>query len=338
MGTISLTGIAGLTLGGGFGHLSRLYGWTADNLVGMDVVTADARLVHASLTENEDLFWGLRGGGGNFGVVTGFDYKLYPVGPEVVGGMVIWPASEAVQVFELYRMLAERAPRELSLFILMRQAPVSPLFPAEMHGNPIVALGACCTGNIEEGERLVAPIKAFGSPIADTLKRQSYLNVQTMFDAFQPDGRRQYWKSEYFPNLGSSLGEKLVEHTLSMCSPHSMLFMEDISGSLNDQPVDFSPVGNRDARYILLILGSWERDSDDAQNIAWARAAWKDIQPYTTGGTYLNALSEDDGKDRKAAALGNSLQRLADIKAKWDPENIFRTNHNILPVAHPNMM
>jgi FAD/FMN-containing dehydrogenase len=178
LGFISLTGIAGLTLGGGFGYLTRRWGWTTDNVVGMDVVTADARLVRASSDENADLFWGLRGGGGNFGVVTGIDYKLFPVGPDIVGGLVAWPASEAPRVLEMYRTLAEQAPPELTLVVLMRPAPPAPWLPKDMHGKPIVAMLACYSGSVEEGEKAVAPIKSFGKPIGDVLVRRPYTQLQ----------------------------------------------------------------------------------------------------------------------------------------------------------------
>ena len=228
LGFVSLTGIAGLTLGGGFGYLTRRWGWTADNVAGMDVVTADARLVHAGSDENADLFWGLRGGGGNFGVVTGIDYVLHPVGPEVVGGVVAWPASAAPKVLEL------------------------------------------C--------------------------------------------------------------EKLIDHAAKIRSPHSSIGLMHIGGALNSLNDDHSPVGNRDAHYVLNLAGSWEQAGEDRANIEWAREAWHDIKSFSTGGTYINFLTEDEGPERTKAALGKGLQRLAEVKARWDPENIFRTNRNIKPV------
>ena len=190
LGFVSATGIAGLTLGGGFGYLTRRWGWTSDNVLGMNVVTADARLVRASSDENADLFWGLRGGGGNFGVVTGIDYALYPVGPEVVGGVVAWPAGEAPKVLELYRTLAEKAPPELTLVALMRPAPPAPWLPKDWHGKPIIALLACCSGRPEDGEKLVAPIKAYSSPVGDVLVRRPYTQLQKILDATQPKGPR----------------------------------------------------------------------------------------------------------------------------------------------------
>ena len=331
LGFVSLTGIAGLTLGGGFGYLTRRWGWTSDNVVGMDLVTADARLVHASSDENADLFWGLRGGGGNFGVVTGIDYALYPVGPEIVGGVVAWPAAEAPKVLELYRTLAEKSAPELTLVVLIRPAPPAPWLPKDMHGKPIVALLACYSGKPEEGEKAVAAIKSFGSPIGDVLVRRPYAQMQSLLDATQPKGRRYYWKSEYISRVDPALCEKLIEHAAKIRSPHSMVGLFQIAGALNRLNVDHSPVGNRDARYVLNLAGSWEQAGEDTANVEWARAAWNDIKSFSTGGTYINFLTEDEGPERIEAALGKGLQRLAEIKAKWDPQNVFRTNRNIKP-------
>jgi len=331
LGFVSLTGVAGLTLGGGFGYLTRRWGWTSDNVVGMDVVTADARLVRASSEENADLFWGLRGGGGNFGVVTGIDYALHPVGPEVVGGLVAWPASEAPGVLELYRTLAAKAPPELTLVVLMRPAPPAPWLPKEMHGQPIVAMLACYSGNPEEGEKAVAPIKSFGQPIGDVLVRRPYTQLQALLDATQPKGRRYYWKSEYLPRIEPALCEKFMEHAARIRSPYSAVILFQIEGALNRLEEEHSPVGNRDAHYVLNIAGSWERAEEDGANIAWAREAWREMQPFSTGGTYLNFLNAEEGPERTEAALGQGLRRLAEVKAKWDPQNVFRTNRNIKP-------
>jgi hypothetical protein len=332
LGFISLTGVAGLTLGGGIGYLTRRWGWTADNVVGMDIVTSDAELVRASGDENADLFWGLRGGGGNFGVVTGIEYVLHRVGPEIVGGAVAWPASEAPAVLDLYATLAEQAPPELTLVALMRPAPPAPWLPKERHGTPIVTLLACHTGNPDEGEKAVAPIKSFGKPIGDVLIRRTYVQMQSLLDATQPKGRRYYWKSEYLPRIEPALSDQVIEHAARIRSPHSAIALFQMGGALNRLGADHSPVGNRDARYLLTITGSWERPDDDHANIDWVRQAWSDMKRFSTGGTYINFLTEDDGAERMEAALGTSLQELSRVKARWDPQNFFRTNRNIQPV------
>jgi FAD/FMN-containing dehydrogenase len=331
LGFISATGIAGLTLGGGIGYLTKRWGWTSDTVAAMNVVTADARTVRASNDENPDLFWGLRGGGGNFGVVTGIDYTLYPVGPEIVGGAVAWPASEAPRVLELYRTLAEEAPPELTLVAFMRPAPPAPWLPQEWHRKPIVAMLACWSGSLEEGEKAVAPIKSFGKPIGDVLVRRPYVQMQSLLDATQPKGRRYYWKSEYLPRIDPALCEKVIEHAARIPSPHSAVILFQIGGALNGVAQDHSPAGNRDARYLLNVAGSWEQAGDDAANIAWARTAWSDMRQFSTGGTYINFLTEDEPPERIEAALGAALQRLAQVKSRWDPENVFRTNRNIKP-------
>jgi FAD/FMN-containing dehydrogenase len=333
LGFISLTGIAGLTLGGGFGYLTRRYGWTSDSVLGFDVVTADGRLVRASNDHNPDLFWGLRGGGGNFGVVTGIDYAVFPVGREIVGGLVAWPASEAPGVLELYRTLAEAAPPELTLVTLMRMAPPAPWLPKDIHGKAIIAILACHSGKPEEGEKAVTPIKAYGKPVGDVLIRRPYAQLQSLLDATQPKGRRYYWKSEYLASVPPALCEKVMAHAEKIRSPHSAVILFQIGGALNLLPDDHSAVGNRNARYVLNVAGSWEQARDDQANIEWARAAWSDMKPFSTGGTYINFLTEDEGPERTEAALGKGLQRLAQVKTKWDPENVFRTNRNIKPLA-----
>jgi FAD/FMN-containing dehydrogenase len=331
LGFVSATGVAGLTLGGGFGYLTRRWGWTTDNVLAMDIVTADGRVVRASADEHPDLYWGLRGGGGNFGVVTSLDYALHPVGPEVVGGLVAWPASEAPAVLELYRTLAESAPPELTLVALMRNAPPAPWLPKERHGTPIVAILACHSGDLAEGERAVAPIKKFGRPIGDVLVRRPYTQLQTLLDATQPKGRRYYWKSEFLPRIDPDLCAGVIEHAARIRSPHSAVILFQVSGALNRHAPDHSPVGNRGAHFVLNIAGSWERPGDDAENVEWARTAWLALRRFSTGGTYVNFLNSDEVSSRLDAALGDAVRRLTEIKTAWDPGNLFRTNHNVLP-------
>jgi FAD/FMN-containing dehydrogenase len=331
LGFVSATGITGLTLGGGFGYLTRRWGWTSDTVLGMDVVTADAQLVRASENENPDLFWGLRGGGGNFGVVTGIDYQLYPVGPEVVGGLVAWPASEAPKILELYRTLAEQAPPELTLVTLMRPAPPAPWLPKEWHGKLIIAILACHSGPPQDGEKAVAPIKAFGKPIGDVLVRRPYTQLQGLLDATQPKGRRYYWKSEYLQRIEPAACEKFMAHADKITSPHSAVIFFQLGGALTKLDAAHSPAGNRDAHYVLNIAAAWDQPKDDETNIAWARTAWNDMKAFSTGGNYINFLTQDESPDRVEAALGKALGRLAQVKATWDPENVFRTNRNIEP-------
>jgi FAD/FMN-containing dehydrogenase len=331
LGFVSNTGIAGLTLGGGFGYLTRKFGWTSDNVVAMEVVTADGRVVRASEEENPDLFWGLRGGGGNFGVVTGVEYKLYPLGPEIMAGAIAWRGEDAHEVLEMYHDLIEQAPPELTCAAVLRPAPPAPWLPADVHGKLIIALFVCHAGPVEEGERDVAAIKAFGSPVGDIIQRRPYTTQQSMLDATQPSGRRYYWKSEYVPGSSPELLAKVREHAGNFVSPHSAIVLFPIDGALEGLPEDHSAVGNRTARLVVNITSSWERAEDDETNIEWARAGWEQIKGFSTGGTYINFLTEDEGDDRIRAALGKNYERLVEVKTKWDPRNLFRINKNIAP-------
>lgn len=333
LGFVSATGVAGLTLGGGFGYLSRRFGWTSDTVRSMDVVTADGRQVRASEKENADLFWGLRGGGGNFGVVTGIEYELHPVGPEIVGGAVAWRAESAPEVLEAFRRAAADAPPELTLVAVMRKAPPAPWLDKDVHGKLIVMLLACYSGKQDEGERLLAPLKALGRPVGDILQRRPYVTLQSLLDATQPKGRRYYWKSEYLPDIESELLAKVREHAGRITSPHSAVIVFQLGGEIATRPSSHSAVGNRDAAAVLNIPASWEKPEDDAANVEWARSSWRDMKRFSTGGTYVNFLTEEETGERVAAAYGENLERLARIKARWDPDNFFRMNKNISPSA-----
>jgi FAD/FMN-containing dehydrogenase len=333
LGFVSATGIAGLTLGGGFGYLTRRFGWTSDPVLSMDVVTADGRIVRASEAENADLFWALRGGGGNCGVVTSFEYRLHPVGPEIVAGVVAWPGEEAPKVLELFRAVAADAPPELSVVALLRLAPPAPWLPKEIHGKPIAALVVCDTGPLADAERRVAPIKGFAKPVGDIVQRRTYCSQQCLLDGTQPKGRRYYWKSEYLPGLDDDLLGRFLANGRGIPSPHSAVILFPIGGALHRLPADHSPAGNRDAAWVLNITASWDRPEDDAVNVEWARAIWRDMRRFSTGGTYVNFLTEEEAGDRVRSAYGANWERLVDVKTKWDPGNLFRTNKNVAPRA-----
>jgi FAD/FMN-containing dehydrogenase len=331
LGFISATGIAGLTLGGGFGYLSRRSGWTCDNVIAFDVVTADGRLVRATESDHPDLFWALRGGGGNFGVVTGFTYRLIEVGPEIVAGAIAWPADEAPRVLELFRTMSAELPPECVILAGLRKAPPAPWIAKEYHGKDIVALFICHSGSVAEGERLVAPIKRLAKPVGDIVQRRTYVSQQSLLDATQPKGRRCYWKSEYLPGHEPELLSLARSHAERIGSPHSAVLFFPLDGALNRQGADHSPAGNRDARSVFNIAAAWEKPEDDAANIAWARTAWEDMRRFSTGGTYVNFLTEEEGGDRIHAAYGRHYARLAEVKRQWDPTNVFRGNKNIPP-------
>jgi FAD/FMN-containing dehydrogenase len=331
LGFVSETGIAGLTLGGGFGYLTKKYGWTSDTVLSMQVVAADGRLLRASEDENSDLFWALRGGGGNFGVVTDFEYKLFPVGPQIVAGAIAWPAEYSKEVFELFHSITENAPPELTCVAGLRIAPPAPWLVKDIHGKPIVALFVCHSGEVAEGEKLVAPLKALGSPVGDILQKRPYVAQQSLLDATQPKGRRYYWKSEYLPKLDPQALIVASEHAKNIVSPHSAILFFPLHGALNNLPEEHSPVGNRDAAWVVNVSSSWEQAADDQTNIDWTRKAWQDMLQFSTGGTYINFLTEDEGDERIRNAYGKNYDRLIGAKTKWDPKNLFRINKNIAP-------
>lgn len=325
LGFVSATGIAGLTTGGGFGYLTRRAGWTCDNLVSMEVVTAAGEVVRASESDNRDLFWCLRGGSGNFGVVTWFEYRMLPVGPEVMAGAAAWTGDRARELLDFYREFTASAPRELTCVVVLRIAPPAPWLPPSVHGKPVAMLVAVHTGRPEEGEALVQPIKKFADPVADIIVRRPYTQMQALLDATQPRGRRYYWKSEYLAGLEPGLLDVYAERAGALPSPHSGLILFQLGGALNELPADHSPAGNRDATYVANLASSWEASGDDARNIAWTRETWQAIRPYGTGGAYINFMSEDEGSERTRVAYGDAnLARLAELKRRLDPDDLFR--------------
>jgi FAD/FMN-containing dehydrogenase len=331
LGFVSNTGCAGLTLGGGFGYLTRRFGWTSDNVASIDLVTADGRVRRASEQENPDLFWGLRGGGGNFGVATSFEYTLHPIGPDVIGGAIAWRGEDADKVLEMYRSLTAQAPRELTCVAGLRLAPPAPWLAKEVHGKPIVALFVCCSGPLEDAEKVVAPIKAFGTPVGDVVQKRTYVSQQALLDTTQPKGRRYYWKSEYLSALDPEFLHLAVEHARRIVSPHSGILIFPLDGALERFADDHSAVGNRSATAVVNIAGAWEHAADDGENIEWARAAWRDLRRFSTGGTYVNFLTEDEGHERTRAAYGSNYARLVEVKSRWDSSNLFRANKNVAP-------
>lgn len=325
LGFVSATGIAGLTVGGGFGYLTRRHGWTCDNVVSMEVVMADGAVLRASADENPDLFWALRGGGGNFAIVTSFEYRLFPVGPEILGGAIAWTGDQAQEVLQAYRAFSAAAPRELTSVAVLRMAPPAPWLPKEVHGKPIVAIFVCHTGKIEEGDALLKTLRAIGQPVADIVTRRPYAQMQSMLDGTQPKGRRYYWKSHYLPGIEQQTIDIAVEHAGRIQSPHSAILLFQIQGALGELPAGHSPVGNRDAAYVLNIAASWEKPGDDGLHMQWARACFEATRPCSTGGTYINFLTEEEGTDRIEAAYGRAnLDKLAALKRQYDPGNFFR--------------
>jgi FAD/FMN-containing dehydrogenase len=330
LGFVSETGVAGLTLGGGFGYLTRRFGWTVDNLEEAEVVTADGVVRTASRDENADLFWGLRGGGGNLGVVTRFTYRLYEVGPSITGGMIAWSADRTDEVLAAYRELTETAPRECSAFCTIRLAPPAPFLPPEWHGKPIAAIVVCHSGPDPEDD--LAAVRALGDPIADIIMEKPYTSQQSMFDASQPKGAHYYWKNEFVGPQSTEFLHTFGSAAAGVTSPMSQSAIFHLAGRLNEFADDDGAVGNRNAHYFVAFAGAWpatdERGSD---HVAWVRRSWEAIRPFSTGGSYVNFQLADEDATRTAASYGANLERLQQVKASYDPYNLFRVNRNVSP-------
>ena len=328
-GFVSTTGIAGLTLGGGFGWLSRKYGFTCDNLLSADVVTADGRLLQASATENAELFWGLRGGGGNFGVITSFEYQLHEVGPTVVAGSLFYAMQDAPQVLRFFRDFAASAPEELGSLALLRIAPDLPFLPSHVRGKPVITITVCYAGSISDGERVVEPLRRFGKPLLDTISQLPYSAHQSMFDPSVPSGRHYYWKSEYLAKLDDAALDTIVAYAGQIPSPHTSIILFQLGGAIS--PNSDRAAYNRQAAFVFNIGSSWLDPHESNRHIAWTRRFWAAMQGASIGGTYINFLSADDGEDRVQAAFGANYARLRALKDRYDPRNFWRMNQNIVP-------
>lgn len=330
LGINSTTGVAGLTLGGGFGWLSRKYGMTVDNLLAVEVVTADGRQVRASADENEDLFWGVRGGGGNFGIVTSFDFRLHPVGPNVLSGLIVFPFSEAKSVLGQFARFTETMPDELNVWMVTRKAPPLPFLPADVHGKEIVALAVCYAGDPAAGEPLIAPLRRFGKAHGEHIGVQPYTAWQQAFDPLLTKGARNYWKSHNFSRLSDGAIETIIQYAARLPSPQCEIFIGTIGGQTARVPADAMAYSCRDANYVMNVHGRWESAADDERCVSWAREFFARSQPYASGGAYINFLTQEE-TDRIAFAYGPTYQRLVDLKRKYDPTNFFRMNQNIRP-------
>jgi FAD/FMN-containing dehydrogenase len=331
-GIVSHTGIGGLTLGGGLGHLMRKFGLAIDNLVSCDVVTADGEFLVASEQENADLFWGLRGGGGNFGVVTSFEFRLHALGPTVTAGLVAWPMDDAPEVLRLLRQVAAEAPDELGILGNLRLAAPLPTVPEELHGRPIVSLVVCYAGPPEEGERLVRPIREFGKPVLDTVMPKPYLAHQKMFDPTVPHGLHYYWKSHKLPPLSDELIDVIVEHASRITSPRSTVPIFTQGGAVGRVDEDATAFAHRDATHDINVVGVWQPDDPEPErHIEWVRTYFAAVAPYSRG-VYVNFTNDESPEHiREGAYDPEKWCRLVALKAKYDATNFFRFNANIPP-------
>jgi FAD/FMN-containing dehydrogenase len=325
----SEVGVAGLTLGGGLGYLTRRFGWTVDSLAEVEIVTADGRIRTASRDENADLFWALRGGGGNFGVVTRFVFRLHEVGPTITGGLIVWSADRVDDVLATYRDVTEAAPRELTAAVTVRLAPPAPFLPEDWHGKPIIGMLVCHSGADAEGD--LAPVRALGDPIADLVTEKPYTEQQSMLDGMEPKGHHYYWKTEYLAGLTDQFLDTFRDSALKVTSPLSESIVIHLAGALNERAGDDGAVGNRDARYMTGFAGQWPPGAPDDEHLAWVRQAWKSVRPHSTGGNYLNFQTADEDEQRVRATYGPNFDRLVEAKETYDPENLFRRNRNIRP-------
>jgi FAD/FMN-containing dehydrogenase len=332
LGFVSLTGVGGLTVGGGFGYLTRQLGWTVDQLEGVQIVTADGTVRRASRTEHEDLFWAIRGGGGNFGVVTEFTFRLAPIGPQMIGGIMAWPASRVDAVLDMFRHATEAAPRELTLVALRRNAPPAPWLPTEAHGTPIVAVLACHTGPSGQAERDLASLRAIDGAWADVIGPKEYVAQQSMLDATQPRGMHYYWKSEWLAGLSDGVMEAYNAPFEGLAAPANQAVLFHVAGALNERPEDDGAVGNRDAGFACVIQSMSAADAQVVEaNRAWVRNAWEGLRGFSTGGNYVNFQTADESEDRTRDSYRANFDRLAAVKGRYDPTNLFRVNRNIAP-------
>jgi FAD/FMN-containing dehydrogenase len=330
VGINSTTGVGGLTLGGGFGWLSRRYGLSVDNLESAEIVTATGQVLRASALERPDLFWAIRGGGGNFGVVTRFEFRLHPVGPDLLSGLIVYPESQIRAVLTEYREFATTAPEELSVWAVLRKAPPLPFLPDHVHGQNVVVLALLHTGPAEQGERLIEPLRRFGTPVGEHVGVAPFAAWQQAFDPLLTAGARNYWKSHNLMSLEDGLIDRIVDTVARFPTPHCEIFIAALGGATTIPTPTATAYPHRDTQFVMNLHGRWEDPADDAKTIAWTRDAFEAVAPFASGSVYVNFMTADE-TERVGAAYGPNHARLAQIKRKYDPENLFRMNQNIRP-------
>jgi len=333
-GTVSHTGVGGLTLGGGLGWLMRKHGLTVDNLVEAEVVTAEGDIIRPSANDHPDLFWALRGGGGNFGVVSSFRFTLHPLGPTVMAGPVFWAAEDTTDVLRFYREFVTDAPDELGNVIRLGTIPPWPAVSEELHFQPAIAVASCYAGPVEDGERAVRALRQFGTPLVDLVGPTLYVDHQSSIDDTVPHGRHYYWKATDLTGMSDEVIDIVAEHAYGATSPTSYAAIFHMGGAVARAPRDATAYPSRDAEHNIIIDAGWLPDQDNtvrASETAWAREFLAALQPHRAG-VYVNFLDSDDDTSRVREAYGDDIyRRLAEVKAKYDPENVFHNNKNIQP-------
>ncbi|WP_025918178.1 FAD-binding oxidoreductase [Herminiimonas sp. CN] len=330
LGINSTTGVAGLTLGGGFGWLSRRHGMSVDNLVAAEIVTADGKRLWVSAAKHPELFWAIRGGGGNFGVVTLFEFALHPFGPEVLTGLLVFPFDQAKQVLTRYRDFVDGMPEDLSVWAVLRQAPPLPFLAPEVHGKEVVVLAIFYAGDIEDGRRAIEPLRSIGQPCGEFIGVQPYSAWQKTFDPLLAPGARNYWKSHNFSALSDAAIDTVIRYAGQLPGPQCEIFLGLIGGQASRPAPDATAYANRDTLYAMNVHTRWNDPAEDAKCIAWARAFFDAAAPYASGSVYVNFLTQDESS-RISAAYGPNYQRLVQVKNQYDPHNLFRHNQNIKP-------
>jgi FAD/FMN-containing dehydrogenase len=331
-GLVSTTGIAGFTLGGGVGWLMRKHGLTCDNLISADVVTADGRLLHASEDENADLFWGLRGGGGNFGVATSFEYRLHPVGPTVTAGPVFYSGDRAAEVLRFYREWVQDAPDELTTLANLLTCPPAPFLPEEWHGRPLIALMGVHCGSPADGERALRPLRELGDPVADLIGPLPYVAMQSLIDPLWGPGAHSYMKAGWMGGLDDAAIDTLIRYRDTVTSPKTEIHIQHMGGAVGRVPADATAFGDRSEPFLLNVIASTFTSDGYDEAVSWAQDLYGAMAPALTGGTYVNFLS-NEGEERVRAAYGDKYDRLVALKDAYDPTNVFRLNQNIAPSA-----
>ena len=332
LGFVSEVGVAGLTLGGGLGYLTRRFGWTVDNLEEVEIVTADGAIRTASRDENAELFWAIRGAGANFGAVTRFTFRLHPIGPAVFGGLIAWPFEQAEEILRAYRTLTSEAPRELAVWLVLMNAPPEPFVPEQWHGKGICTMAVCYSGDLARTRPGAGAHPAIGNPVVDLLAEQPYTQVQSYLDDGEPKGLHYYWKTDFAAELSDPVLDVSRELFAECPIPGIELGFLHLGGALNDRAEDDGAMGNRNARYMIGVNGMWDPSEPDADMFRhWIQTAWQRLHPYSTGATYINFQTADEGEQRVRASYGANFGRLQRAKASYDPDNLFRVNRNITP-------
>jgi FAD/FMN-containing dehydrogenase len=333
-GVVSTTGVAGLTLHGGVGHLRRKHGLSIDNLLSVDIVTADGQLRRASASENEDLFWAVRGAGSNFGVITSFEFQAHPVGPMVMVAATFYPFAEAAKILPAWRDFMATAPEELSSIAICWSVPPHEPFPPELHGTPVVVVAAAYCGPVEEGERIVQPLRELAEPLVDASGPWPWLGLQSGFDAIFPSGELRYWKSRAVSELSEEVIGKIIELAGRRPTPLTDIVIWHHGGAMSRVGETETAYGGRDTEFLVTAEASWTDPAQNDEAIAWAREVWDAMEPYTTGAVYLNFPGLGEEKDDLArAGYGENYDRLVALKTEYDPENLFRMNINIPPAT-----